>query len=92
MEYGMKRMYNWFQDLALNKKITYLIIVTGIIPIGIIVIFSAFRLKKSSVDMQMYMLNKGFDVITSYSIHYTKLYEVTGVPSCQTALGRIVKL
>ncbi len=74
----MKRMYNWFQDLALNKKITYLIIVTGIIPIGIIVIFSAFRLKKSSVDMQMYMLNKGFDqTCQSVESYLTRIYNVS---------------
>ncbi len=57
----MKHLINWFHDLALYKKITYMVIIAGIIPISILTVIFAFRLKSSSVYLQMYMLDKGYD-------------------------------
>ena len=74
----MKRLLNWYQDLALYKKITYMVIIAGIIPISIIFMVSTLNLKKSSVEMQMYMLNKGYDqTYQSIDSFLSRMYNVS---------------
>lgn len=74
----MKKLLSWFHDLALFKKIMYIVIVAGIIPISIIFMVSTIRLKSSSVEMQMYMLNKGYEqTYQSVEGFLTRMYNMS---------------
>lgn len=57
----MKYLLNWFHNLLLYKKIIYIVIIAGIIPISIMSLVSAIQLNKSGIDLQRVILDKGYE-------------------------------
>lgn len=89
----MKHIINWFHDLALCHKITYMVIIAGIIPISIIFMVSTINLKKSSVEMQMYMLNKGYDqTYQSIEAFLSRIYNVSTLAAVNDYILTALKL
>lgn len=56
----IKRLLNWFRNASLNWKISILVLVVGVVPIGIAFTVSLSALETTYQERQTYAVNQGF--------------------------------
>lgn len=56
----IKQLLNWFRNSSLNRKISILVLVVGVLPIGIAFMVSLMELESTYQEQQTYALDQGF--------------------------------
>lgn len=50
----------WYLEQSLNRKIVLLVCLAGLLPVGILLIFSLVEIQNRSEEQQLYALNQGY--------------------------------